>query len=151
MDIHCGLDTARVMWLDSRSSDIEAIFGIQNGSPSSTPLTPNLQGLVLNVVEGSLTSGSSLTNLAQAEAARVYAALSDHYEGTVTGGMNGGVHLNGMVTEITHKLDPNGMTTTQLTMPSTAERMSRQIDVFRFLNGTSRAVILKSVQPQAGV
>lgn len=150
MDVHCGLETAKIMWLDSRSSDIEAIFGIQNGVASSTPLTPNLSGLVINGEDGSLSSGASLTNLAKAEAAKVYAALADHYEGTVTGGMNGNVHLNGMLTEISHKLDPNGVTTTQLTMPSTAERMTRQIDVFRFLNSTSRAVILKLVQPQGG-
>lgn len=150
MDIHCGLDTARIMWLDSRSSDIEAIFGIQNSAASSTPLTPNLKGLVINGEDGSLSTGASLTNLAKAEAAKVYAALADHYEGTVTGGMNGNVHLNGMLTEISHKLDPNGVTTTQLTMPSTAERMTRQIDVFRFLNSTSRAAILKLVQPQGG-
>lgn len=150
MDVHCGLDTARIMWLDSRSSDIEAIFGIQNGVASPTPLTPNLKGLVINGEDGSLSSGASLTNLAKAEAAKVYAALADHYEGTVTGGMNPNVHLNGMLTEITHKLDENGVTTTQLTMPSTAERMTRQIDVFRFLNSTSRAAILKLVQPQGG-
>lgn len=150
MDVHCGLDTARIMWLDSRSADIEAIFGIQNGVASSTPLTPNLKGLVINGEDGSLSSGASLTNLARAEAAKIYASLADHYEGTVTGGMNGNVHLNGMVTDITHKLDPNGITTTQLTLPSTAERMMRQIDVFRFLNSTSRAVILKLVQPQGG-
>jgi hypothetical protein len=150
MDVHCGLDTARVMWLDSRSADIEAIFGIQNGVASSTPLTPNLKGLVINGEDGSLSTGASLTNLAKAEAAKVYAALADHYEGTVTGGMNPNVHLNGMLTDITHKLDENGITTTQLTMPSTAERMTKQIDVFRFLNSTSRAVILKLVQPQGG-
>jgi hypothetical protein len=150
MDVHCGLDTARVMWLDSRSADIEAIFGIQNGVASSTPLTPNLKGLVINGEDGSLSTGASLTNLAKAEAAKVYAALADHYEGTVTGGMNPNVHLNGMLTDITHKLDENGVTTTQLTMPSTAERMTKQIDVFRFLNSTSRAVILRLVQPQGG-
>ena len=150
MDIHCGLDTARVMWVDSRSSDIEAIFGVQNGQVSSTPLTPNLSGLVINGDAGSLTSGASLVNLARAEASKLYASLVDHLEGTVTGGMNGNVHLNGMTTEIRHTLEPNGMTTTQLTLPSTAERMSKQLDVFRFLNSTSRAVILKLVQPQGG-
>jgi len=150
MDIHCGLDTARIMWLDSRSSDIEALFGIAGGAASSTPLTPNLKGLVINGEDGSLTTGASLVNLARAEAAKVYASLVDHYEGTVTGGMNGNVHLNGMTTDITHRLDPNGMTTTQLTLPSTFERFSKQIDVFRWLSSTSRAVILKLVQPQGG-
>jgi hypothetical protein len=149
MDIHCGLDTARVMWLDSRSSDIEAIFGLVNGAPGNVQ-TLNVKGLVINGEDGSLETGASLTNLAQAEAAKVYAALADHYEGTVTGGMNGGVHLNGFVQDITHTLQPNGMTTTQLTLPSTAARMSKQLDVFRFLNSTSRAAILKLVQPQGG-
>lgn len=150
MDVHCGLDTARVMWLDSRSSDIEAIFGIANGVVNPTPLTPNLKGLVINGEDGSLNTGASLVNLARAEAAKVYSALVDHYEGTVTGYMNGQVHLNGMVNELRHSLDLNGMATTTLTLPSTAERMSRQIDVFRFLNSTSRAVVLRLVQPQGG-
>jgi hypothetical protein len=150
MDIHCGLDTARVMWLDSRSADIEAIFGIQNGQASATPLTPNLVGLVINGENGSLNTGASLVNLARAQAASFYAALVDHYEGNPTGGMNGNIHLNGMTTEIRHTLQPNGMTTTALTMPSTAERMSRQVDIKRWLNATDRAAILKLVQAQGG-
>jgi hypothetical protein len=150
MDIHCGLDTARIMWLDSRSTDIEAIFGIQNGVAVGRQLNPNVAGLVINGEAGALDSGASLTNLAKAEAAKVYAALVDHYEGTVTGYMNGEVHLNGFVQDITHTLSPDGATTTQLTLPSTAVRMSKQLDVFRFLNSTSRAVILRLVQPPAG-
>jgi hypothetical protein len=150
MDIHCGLDTARIMWLDSRSADIEAIFGIQNNQASAIPLTPNLSGLVINGENGSLSTGASLANLARAEAAKMYAALVDHVEGSVTGGMNGNIHLNGMATEIRHTLQPNGMTTTALTMPSTAERMSRQVDIKRWLNATDRAIILRLVQPQGG-
>lgn len=149
MDIHCGLDTARVMWVDSRSSDIEAIFGIQGGAPAVVQ-NLNVDDLVINGQNGSLQSGASLTNLAKAESAKIYAALVDHYEGTVTGYMNGGVHLNGMVQDITHTLHPDGSTTTQLTLPSTAVRMSKQLSVFRFLNSTSRAAILRLVQPQGG-
>jgi hypothetical protein len=150
MDIHCGLDTARVAWVDSRAADIEAIFGIQNGAAAGKPIPLNVDNLIINGSKSDLNSGASLTNLAQAEAAKFYAALVDHFEGGVSGYMNGGVHLNGMVQDITHTLHPRGETTTQLTLPSTAVRMSKQIDVFRFLNAKSRAVILKLVQPQGG-
>ncbi len=147
MEIRIGAQTevARCLWNDSRSEDIEAVFGIQSNAPNVPQSEPNLKGLVLN--EGSATdlnNGGSLNLIARAAAARFYASLSDRYEGEMTGSMNGGVHLSGNVSEIVHRYNAKGETVTQVNFPPSIPQMS----LLSFLDSSTRAAILHLVQPQ---
>lgn len=141
MEIRVGPNTevARIQWLDSRSTEIEKIFGITEG-------TPNLDGLVLNVGDTTdAEKGASLKSIAKARAAAVYASLTDRYEGSMTGYMNGNVTMNGWTDEITHTLKPDGQTTTEVKFPPAVPQMS----VMSFLDSNARAAILHLVKGEA--
>lgn len=147
MDIRIGpnVEVARVQWKDDRAADIEAIFGIQGNQPNLPNKAPNLDGLVLN--EGpstDLEKGGSLNLIARAAAARVYASLTDRYEGEMTGAMNGNVHLSGNVAEIVHEYGQKGDTVTRLHFPPQVPQMS----LLSFLDSNTRAAILHLVNPQ---
>lgn len=133
-----GKEVARVQWKDDRSTDIDKIFGLTDGEP-------NLQGLVINEGEpGDLANGASLNAIAKAEAARVYASLVDRFEGTMTGYMNGQVRPAGWISEVSHEVATNGAATTSVAMPPQVPQMS----LFSFLDSSSRASILRLVQPE---
>ena len=93
---------------------------------------------------GDLATGASLNQIALAAAASVYGSLVDRYEGSITGYMNGDVHLAGWTSELSHELDANGVATTRATFPEAVP----QINLLSFLDSNSRAAILKLVQPE---
>lgn len=138
--IGANVEPARVAWNDKRSADIEKIFGIQEGEP-------NLTGLVMNESEGTnpnLAEGGSITRIAYAEAARIYASLADRYEGEMTSWMNGNVTLAGWAQYLSHKVTPDGVATTMASFPADIPRLS----MLAFLDANTRAIILRLVQPQ---
>lgn len=137
MEIRVGpnVEVARIQWLDSRADDIRKIFGIGSGQP-------NLDGLVLNEGPASDASiGASLTQIAKARAAAVYASLVDRYEGSMTGYMNPNVHLNGWISQITHRATVDGQVVTEVQYPPQVPQMS----VASFLDSNTRALIFKLV------
>ena len=147
MEIRIGanVEVARIQWSDDRVDDIEKIFGLSGGSPADPKNVPNLDGLVLNDGDKTdLNRGGSLNLIARAAAARVYASLTDRYEGEMTGPMNGGVHLSGNVSEIQHRYMPKGDTVTQVNFPPNVPQMN----LLAFLDSNTRAAILHQVQPQ---
>ena len=140
MEIRIGpnIETARVAWNDARSADIEKLFGITEG-----PV--NLEQLVVNDGPSTnLDTGGSLRQIALSRAACVYAALTDRYEGSMTGYMNGGVHLNGWVEEIEHGVTPKGEPYTKVSMPSRIPQMS----LASFLDSNTRAAIFHLIRPE---
>ena len=143
MQVRIGpnIETARIQWKDSRSSDIEKIFGLDNGNP--TDQEPNLENLVVNSgdVEG-VRFGASLRNLAESHATTVWMSLVDRYEGNITSHFQGGgVHLAGYANEIKHTLHPNGVATTSSSFPTEVPRLN----LAQFLDSNSRNAIFKLV------
>ena len=133
--IGAGKEVARIAWKDEKSGEIEKIFGLTSGQP-------NLDGLVLNEGSSGGAFGPSLNAIAKAEAAAVYASLVDRYEGEMTGAMNGGLHLSGWVSEITHRYAPTGETTTRIAMPAQLPRLSMQ----SLMSSSERAIMLRLAQ-----
>jgi len=133
-----GIEVARVAWNDDAAAEIDKCFGIGEGEP-------NLSGLVIN--EGApsdLQNGASLNAIAKAEAARLYASLSDHFQGRMAGYMNGGIRPAGWIPEVRHNLAPDGVATTAVMLP---EQLP-QWNIFSFLDSASRQAIMRLVQPQ---
>lgn len=130
-----GKEVARIAWRDDKATEIEKIFGLTSGQP-------NLEGLVLNEGPTQGAFGPSLNSIAKAEAAAVYGSLVDRYEGSMTGAMNGDLHLSGWVSEITHRYAPTGETTTRVAMPAQIPRMSMQ----SFMSSSERAIMLRLAQ-----
>lgn len=134
--IGAGKEVARIRWSDTKQNEIERCFGMRLGEP-------DLSGLVLNDGPTGGKKGASLREIAKAEAAAIYASLVDRYEGSMTGYMNGDIHLSGWLTEIRHRYAPDGSTTTQLTMPTQIPKMS----MLSFLNSAERTTLMRLVQP----
>ena len=128
--------TAKIQWLDGRSADIEACFGITNA-------TPNLQGLVLNETVSNATNGAALNNCALAAAAVVYATLIDRPQGTQAGHISAGIGIKGYIEEVRHELAPDGVALTHISLPGQIQPLS----IKTYLDGSSLAAISHLVQP----
>lgn len=151
MEIRVGpnVEVARIRWLDSEAETITNIFGLKSdGTPFSVEgdqkakdaFSKKVDALCLNIGKSGNT-GASLNQIALAKAAALYASLTDRYEGSMTGYMNGGLHLNGWISEISHKLTADGLPVTELTFPSEIPQFS----VASFLDPNTRALIFKLV------
>jgi hypothetical protein len=140
MEIQIGaaVETARVPWLDARSSDIEKLFGIGN---DVNP--PNLKDLVLNDSATNTNGAASLQAISRAAAARIYASLVNRFEGEMAADMNGGLHPDGWLSEVNHTIAPNGTAFSKLTLPDKIQ----PFDIFAFLDSSTRAIILKLATP----
>lgn len=153
MEIRVGpnVEVARIRWLDSEAETISNIFGLKSdGTAFEIPKDPKLKeafskkvdSLCLNIGdESNKDTGASLNQIAKARAAAVYASLTDRYEGNMTGYMNGGVHLNGWTSGITHRLTPEGFALTEVQFPPEVPQES----VASFLDSNTRALIFKLV------
>jgi len=133
--VGAGLETARVMWSDDRVADIEACFGVGKKEE------PELKGLVVNEGDNKTdTKGAaSLNAIAKAVAARIYASLADHLEGSITGRMTKDVSLGGWVQELATTITPDGVAMDQLTLPEKLERF----DLLSYLPDSDRKILLR--------
>lgn len=141
MEIRIGanVEVARVAWNDDPAKviEIEKCFGLTEGEP-------NLAGLVINEdATANLTNGASLNAIAKAAAARLYASLTDRFEGQMAGYINGQVRPAGWATEIRHEVAADGMAVTRVMLPPSVPQMN----LMSFLDSNSRQAILKTVQP----
>lgn len=141
MEIRVGaqIEVARIQWKEDKAKEIERAFGVVDGEP-------NLTGLVMNEGPSSGNSfGASLNSIARAQAAEIYASLVDHFEGGMTGYMNGGVKPAGWIGEIQHELRPMGETLTRVVIPESIPRLN----MMSFLDSNSRQAILHQVEGEA--
>lgn len=141
-----GREVARIRWDDNHSDTIEKIFGIKeigNGDSEQVAFSKEVSKLCLNEGPTQGFEGASLNAIARAEAAAVYASLADRYEGSMTGGMNGGVELAGWASEIRHTYAVNGETTTSMTLPSEIPRFN----MLSFLSSSERAILMRLAKP----
>ncbi len=139
--IGAGFETARVRWKDTRSRDIEKIFGVIPGDPDFNDLIINDkpgQGAV------SLGGGTaaSIREIALAAATAVYASYNDRFMGSKTVHGKGGLLPAGTMGEIVHEVGTDGKFTTSLDLPDEIETL----DIFAFLNDSTRRIILKNAQ-----
>lgn len=139
--IGSGVETARVQWLDGRSADIEACFGVGQGANEAPP-QPNLAGLVINEgvpgKAGGVSGGASLWSIAMAAAARIYASLKDRGLGSMAG-MIQPLRPDGWASDVTHEVDSQGVVTTHLHLPDKVPQFS----LMSFLDSDARAKILR--------
>lgn len=142
MEIYIGasVQTARVAWKDDRKADIVAIFGV--GNKAGEDVSTRVQDLVVNLIETGR-GGASLRAIARAAAARLWATFIGRYEGEVAVDMNGGLRPAGWISEVTHVLTPEGKQFSRLKLP---ERI-QPLDIFTFLDSSTRATILKLASP----
>lgn len=148
--IGAGTEVARIRWSDTPQDVlmIEKIFGLRatgfgNGPGAQKLFSQELENLTLNVGSTQGKSGASLNQIAQAQAASIYASLADHYSASFTAHMNGGVHLGGWIDRIDHEYTDEAATITKVVFPAELPQLS----LFSFLSKSERAVILKLVQP----
>lgn len=138
MDIFIGpgQETARTAWVDSRSADIEKIFGITDGAP-------NLKGLVINDGETSdKRNGASLVTIALAAAARLYASMADRYQGAITGELLPLARPMGWANEIVHEITPDGVGQTHVALPDKLP----QFNLLSYLDGSTRKILMRLAQ-----
>lgn len=148
MEVRIGsnVECARYQWKDSESGTIEQMFGmgdaIGDDPASQAAFQKKCDALCVNLGDSSLQTGGSLTAIALAHAAAIYASLTDRYEGEMTGYMNGNVHLNGYATEIEHQITPDGAATTKVIMPP----QIKQMNMASFLDSNTRQAVFHQVQ-----
>lgn len=141
--IQPGTDGARalVRWLDSRSSDIEAIFGIGDKEP-------NLDGLILNgdlgKVKGNGPQAPSLNMIALAVSASIFARFTDRLEGQATGMMNAKLQLDGFMQAIYHRVQTTGEATSTIQM----SQIPPDLDMLAMLDNGTRALLTRQPHPE---
>ena len=142
-----GVEVARIAWKDTKSAVIEQIFGLTSVGDdprSQEAFSQNVSSLCLNEGATGGKNGASLNEIAKAKAASIYASLVDRYEDSITGYMNGNVHLAGWISEINHVYTNRGEVLTKVTFPAAIPQFS----LHAFLSASERAIILRQVQPQ---
>ena len=130
--INPTMETARVVWLDSRREDIEAAMG------KVAWKAPEIDDLVVNLT-GNSDNAASLDAIAASVAARTYAMLSDRYKGGKTVRLKAGPEPIGYLQEVTHTVASTGATETTLNLPDKLP----QIDMFSLLPDSTRRLVLR--------
>jgi len=137
-----GVEVARIRWLDAKRKEIEKIFGQREGEP-------NLAGLVLNHdPKKPRDDGASLTAIARAVAARVYATMADRMTGTSGGFMTSSVKCDGWLKQASFTIDPSGKATTDIQL----EPQIPQMSMHTFLDESTRHILMRMpLAPKGGV
>ncbi len=146
-DIRVGasVETARVAWDETRSADIEAVFGITPGGGAARQDTqPNLKGLVLNDAPQAALgeTAASLPVIARGVAASVWTKWRNRIEGSASARADKPISVVGNMMSVTTSVDQGVIKQVLVLPPAVAD-----IDVFAFLPAATRAVILKTVRP----
>ncbi len=135
-----GMDGARAMiaWNDSRYSDIEKLFGVQDGDP-------NLDDLILNYQKPSGgRQTASLTTIAKAVAARVWTRYCDRYQGAAEGRLNPDVTVDGWVGGVWHAIDGAGVASTGIVLPESLP----DLPWYSILDSSTRAILFREGGPR---
>lgn len=138
-----GVETARVAWLDSRSDDVERLFGLGDGKPAK------LAGLVINDSGGAPAGAggggvaASLQGIALAAAARVYTGYADRVLGDAAGKINGQVEPEGWIGQVQHIVTRRGEGFTRLDLPDKVA----ELKIASLLDPNTRAVVFKLARP----
>jgi hypothetical protein len=136
--INPTIETARVVWLDSKADEIEAAMGV-------TDAAFNIDDLIVNLT-GNSDNAASLDAIAKAVAARTYAMLSDRHRGGKTVRLKAGPEPTGYLQEVTYTVGTSGATEMTLNLPDTLP----QIDLFSMLSDSTRRLVLRLAPSPSG-
>jgi hypothetical protein len=139
MDVEIGssIETARIPWQDTveHASIVEALFGARGTPPPSS----SIANRVINLGTSNTKTGASITAIAFAAAARVYAKFADRYMGQKAGHLNPNILAEGRISEVVHEITPRGEGFSTLILP---EEML-DVDMMAFLPESARRIILR--------
>lgn len=128
--------TAIIGWSDQDRQLIEAAFGVGGAivSDRNSPLTD----LILNY-EGTAAGRGSMASVARAMAARVWAAMSDRYQGTAAVPLQANARPQGWLDSVSFQVTPDGRVESVYELPGDVP----QIDMFAFQDAGSRDLMLE--------
>lgn len=140
MQVYVGpaIETARVPWLDTRSRDIERLFGVGGETEP-----PQISDIVLNDGPKGGVGAASLQAIARASAARLYASMADRWQGEASVDMNKDLRPVGYLDEVQHILESDGVAKSRLKLPEKIE----PFDLFTFLDSNQRMITMKLAEP----
>lgn len=148
--VRAGNDSARalVRWSDARAVDIEKLFGV-DGPPTKgvKPTPPNLEGLILNAAPQNAIDNqqaASLTEIARAIAASVFARFTDRFEGNATGHLHSTLTLDGWMQQLTLQLSQKGEGTLSIGL---ADQIQPR-DYRSLLDSGTRAILDRIPHPE---
>ncbi len=122
--IGAAIQTARYAWKDQFASQIEE--SVFRGFPFPREL---------------LVNAKDIRAIAEASAARIYAATADRWEGSQTHGLNPALHPAGSLSTVTHTVTERG-TTTRLDLPPILEGP----DIFALLPDSTRKMLERRIE-----
>jgi len=136
--IQPGTATALIAWDDSRSDDIEKIFGVQDGEA-------NTDGLVVNksdggTVRGEASNAVSIDIVAKFVAAAKYIEMSDRMQGSAQGYIRQ-INPTGWLETVIHNVLADGQAITTLQMKDRLPAISPT----SLMDNSTRRILLKMV------
>ena len=138
LKIGMNIETARVPWVESRSRDIEQIFGIGAGD---TP--PNIEDLILNLGDGTTVKpadkAASLRAIAHERAARIFAKYMPRFMGSATGRFAPNAVPGGAADEVRHTVNNDGSVTTSVSFPDQVPER----DFMAYFDANTRALVFR--------
>lgn len=147
--IGTSLEAARIPWSDNNAGNIEAVFGINNGSylaENPQAVSDLLRGdaMVINDAPQAAigNTAASLPAIAQAFAARIYTQLAGRLMGRKVGKLTPGVSAAGWIESVTHGVSAQGETYTSISFPDQLP----QVDILAWMAQDTRAILLREIQ-----
>jgi len=139
-----GIETARVRWDDDRQKDIYRALGIDNDLEGGEEEV-NIDDLIINLEVGGESSGNaaSLTAIARAAAAQMYATFADRTEGSAGYAIRPEYYPEGRIDSVSFGVTSQGIPHILVTIPEDFP----VIDFRSLLPASDRNLIAKIAQP----
>lgn len=143
--VGANLETARVAWLDSSAEKIEKAFGLRGGDKTEQGDGESeraiLDELTVNATQ-SAGGAAALNQIAKAQAAAIYASLSDRHIGSASTAFHQQFRPRGRAAEVTHEINSEGIASSTITLPDRLE----PVDLTAYLSANVRRRVLGLVQ-----
>lgn len=138
VSIGANVETARVAWLDSASARIEKAFGVRGGANAERVA---LHELTVNADEAA-GGAASLNEIARAQAAAIWASMSDRHIGTASTALHQQYRPRGRASEVSHEIRSDGVSMSTISLPDRLE----PVDLTAYLSANARRRVLGLVQ-----
>lgn len=138
--VRAGLVTAKFRWDDSRSEDIERMFGSNGGIQDDA--IGFASDLLINGDPVIGNKEASINEIAKAVATSIWATYINRREGVATYDFKPEIRPAGWLDEVTWEVDNRGIMSTRLNLPE----QIKQIDFVSFLSSSARAILFREVQ-----
>jgi len=138
-----GMETARMMWRDSKKAEIEKMMGIRDAEP-------NVEDLVINLRDKGgfrgLLAGASLNSISKGIVARVWAQFITRFEGSASGILTPGMGPAGWIERIIHEVTSKGEAKTKVAMPDKVP----PLDIMGWIPEPARRILAKQPPARGG-